>query len=424
MKTYRPEGFHIVIRYIVIIFVACGCIGLLQTSIQAQDVKDLAKQTRSAISASQRAMFSRKFEEAQEQLNKAAEMIQQIKTADPEYSQLTTLENQYRKQLKDLEKRLPKKEAAEPTPEPAETGGAEAAQDLNALARQANNALSASQRVMFNRKFEEAQAELKKAAELIAQIKAADSTFSQLKSLESKYERQKTDLEKRLPKKETSSSAASETQPASSEPATAKLPSNVVYYLKQVDDIITQNEQTFEGELIGSPDAYIGNLESALKRVNETMDRIFKTYGDKFDHEHPDVKARQEKIAEFQAKIEEFKVKIAVQQSQAAKIEVQRNAQSEKWLQKITPYITGVGQSGYDENSYLIGSGTSNVDELVHRKMIYAKAKVLFDEYQQIEFPHGKTQALEMAEDELDRALKGFEKGYQESIDRFAQEAV
>ena len=228
---------------------------------------------------------------------------------------------------------------------------------------------------------------------------------------------------KRLPKKETSSSPVSETQPASSEPTAAKLPSNVLYYLKQVDDTITQNEQTFEGELIGSPDAYIGNLESALKQANETMERIFKTYGDKFDHEHPDVKTRQDKIAAFQTKIEEFKVKIAAQQAQAAEVEAQRNAQSEKWLQKIHPYITGVGQSGYDENSYLIGSGTSNVDELVHRKMIYAKAKVLFDEYQQIEFPHGKTQALEMAEDELDRALKGFEKGYQESIDRFAQEA-
>ena len=96
----------------------------------------------------------------------------------------------------------------------------------------------------------------------------------------------------------------------------------------------------------------------AIKQVNETMDRIFKTYGDKFDHEHPDVKARQERIAEFQSKIEKFKANIAAQQAQAVETEAQRNAQSEKWLSKIKPYITGVGQAGYDENNYLIGSGT------------------------------------------------------------------
>ena len=109
MKTYRPGQFYVVIIYILVILVGLGCIGIFQRPVQAEDVENLAKQVRSAISASQRAMFSRKFEEAQEQLNKAADLIQQIKTADPEYSQLTTLENQYQKQLKDLEKTLAQK---------------------------------------------------------------------------------------------------------------------------------------------------------------------------------------------------------------------------------------------------------------------------------------------------------------------------
>lgn len=423
MKFFQTGQFHSIFTCMVVLFIGVGFVVTSQTPAPAQDVDTLAKQAKSAISASQRAMFSRKFEEAQEQLNKAANLLEQLKAADPNYSQLSTLENQFQKQKSDLEKRMPKEETAAPTPEPEASSGADAAQDLDTLARQASNALSASQRAMLNRKLDEAQAELAKAAELIGQIKAADAEFRQLSSLESKYERQKADLEKRLPKEETSTSPASATQPAASESQTAKLPGNVTHYLEQVDRTIARQERTFERELVGSPDSYIGNLESALKEVNEAMDRIFDAYGDKFDHEHPEVKARQAKIAEFQTRIEEFKANVAAQQAQAADAEAQQKAQSEEWLQKIKPYITGVGQSGHDETMYLIGSGTDNVDELVARKKIYGEAKALFDEYRQVEFPSGKTIDLELAEEKLAYALTGFEEGYQETLDRFATKA-
>lgn len=300
-----------------------------------------------------------------------------------------------------------------------------ASQDLDALARQAKNAISASQRAMFSSKWTEAQEQLDKAAELIEQLKTADPNYAQLATIENQFKKQQADLEKRLPKEETSTSPASSTQPAASESQAAKLPGNVTHYLEQVDRTIEQQERIFEQEeLVGDPDAYIGNLESALKQVNETMQRIFDAYGDKFDHEHPDVKARQAKIAEFQANIEEFKANIAARQTQAAEADAQQKAQSDEWLQKITPYITHGAPGTYAEDKYLVGAGTANVDELVARKKVYGNARAFFDEYQQVEFPNGKTIDLEMAEEELARALKGFEEGYRESVDRFAAEAV
>lgn len=416
MKFYQPEQCHNVAIYILVLLVGIGLVLTFQMSVLAQDVKTLAKEADKAVSASQRAMFSRKFEEAQKELEKAADLIEQIKAADPDFAQLKTLESKYAKQQKDLEKRLPKEKPAEPTPQPSEK---DAAQDLNALAKEVNTALSASQRAMFSRKFEEAQEELKKAAELIGQIKAADPAFNQLKSLEGKYDRQKTDLEKRLPKEKPVESATG-TQPDQPESQTDKLPSKVTYYLENVDRIMEQGENSLARDSVASPDDRIQGFEMKLKEANDVMKRIFDSYGDQFDHDHPDVKARQEKIAAFQSKIEEFKANVAAEQAQAAEVEAQRNAQSNEWLDKIKPYTTGLGQPGYDENKHL-GSGTDNVDELVQQKAIYMEAKALFDEYQQVEFPHGKTEELELAEKDLVRALKGFEEGYQETLERFAR---
>lgn len=414
MKTLRTT-------WLVILVLGCGFLAVTQSAVFAQDADALAKQARSAIKASQRAMFSRKFDDAQKQLATAADLLEQLKAADPDYPQLSTLENQFQKQQKDLEKRLPKEEPAEPTPEAA--ASSEDGPDLKTLARQAGNAISASQRAMMNRKFDEAQAELAKAAELIAHIKAADADFSQLNGLESHYERQKADLEKRLPKDETAAAPAADAPPAATEDGPAKLPGTVLHYLEQVDQTLERQERIFEKkELVGDPDSYIGNLESALKQVNETMERIFDSYGDQFDHEHPDVKARQAKIAEFQANIAELQATFEARQAQAADAEARQQAQSDEWLQKIGPYVAGPGQPGHDEGTYLIGAGTANVDELVARKQIYGTAKEVFDEYQQVEFPDGKTQALEMAADELALALEGFESGYQESLDRFASD--
>ncbi|HOP48789.1 MAG TPA: hypothetical protein PK874_14120 [Desulfobacteraceae bacterium] len=302
------------------------------------------------------------------------------------------------------------------------SGSQSAGQDVKKLASDAGKAISASQRAMFSRKFDDAQKELSKAADIIEQIRAADQDFSQLNSLQSKYEKQKADLEKRLPK-EISNQPVAVKKEKRPESQPDKLPSTVTHYLKDVDRMIEKGEKDLSREVIGSPEVRIGNLELTLKEANGTMDRIFSSYGDKFNHDHPDVKLRQHNIASFKAKIEGFKANYAAQKTQQAKSEGQKKAQSDEWLKKIRPYVTGTGQSGYDENKYLIGSGTANVDELVHRKKIYAQAKTLFEEYQKAEFPNGKTQELEFAEEELARSLKGFEEGYKQTLENFASEA-
>ncbi len=78
----------------------------------AQDVKSLARQANNEIRTSQRHMFSRKLEEAKAALDKARDLIDQIKAADPAFSQLKSLESKYAKQEKDLGKKLNKGNSA------------------------------------------------------------------------------------------------------------------------------------------------------------------------------------------------------------------------------------------------------------------------------------------------------------------------
>ena len=74
----------------------------------AQDADALAKQASAELRAAERSMFSGKIQEAQQQLLKAGELIEQLKAADPEHRNLRSLENKYTKLQKDIERRLPK----------------------------------------------------------------------------------------------------------------------------------------------------------------------------------------------------------------------------------------------------------------------------------------------------------------------------
>lgn len=299
------------------------------------------------------------------------------------------------------------------------------AQDVKTLAKEANNELRNSQKMMFNGKMEEAQEHLNNAAELIEKIKTLDPNFNQLKSLERKYEKQKKDLEKRLGKK-TSSGTKPATQPKETgKPSGSnKLPGGVTHRLKDIDRILQRGDRVLTKKTTASDDWKAKELESVIAQANGIMDEIMKRYGDQIPPDHPEMKEIQDKITAFQGKLNEFKGQVAEQKSQAAQAQAKREAQSQEWFTKIKPYITGLGQPGYDEAKYLIPSGTENVEELLRRKGIYDEAAALFAEYKKADFPQGKTDELEQAEKDLVYALDGFTEGYNMTVEGFFTKAA
>ena len=80
----------------------------------AQDADQLAKDANNELRSGERAMFSSKFDEALASLNKAKELIDQIKSLDPGHSKLSTLESGYERLERDLSRRMPKDEPKQP----------------------------------------------------------------------------------------------------------------------------------------------------------------------------------------------------------------------------------------------------------------------------------------------------------------------
>ena len=94
------------------------------TSGWSQDAAALVRQANTELRTSQRHMFSGKFEQAAEELKKAAASIEQLEATDPNHAQVKSLKQKYDRQKKDLDKRMGKSGSSTPSrSEPAKAGG-------------------------------------------------------------------------------------------------------------------------------------------------------------------------------------------------------------------------------------------------------------------------------------------------------------
>ena len=122
---YLPKSLLNKLNFLAIAAVLAAYFLIPNAQVWAQDdPTTMAKETNKELRDSKRMMFSRKFEESKTHLDKAAKLIQKIKTADPAFQQLKGLESKYAKQKKDLEKRLPKTNTPGTTTTPKKTSPA------------------------------------------------------------------------------------------------------------------------------------------------------------------------------------------------------------------------------------------------------------------------------------------------------------
>jgi hypothetical protein len=222
---------------------------------------------------------------------------------------------------------------------------APAQEDAKTLAKDANQELRTVESLVFKGQPDEAQTHLKTAGELIAKLKSVDPNFSQLKTLEQKYAKLQKDLEKRQGK---TTPAKPETSKQGEKPegtgTAEKLPGGVTHRLQQVDTVLQKGDRVLTKDTVASDDWKVKELESVIQEANGLMDEILKSYGDQIPPGHPEVQARQDKIAAFQESVKTFKGDVSDQKTQAAEAQTRRETQSQEWLAKISPYITGSGQ--------------------------------------------------------------------------------
>lgn len=297
-----------------------------------------------------------------------------------------------------------------------------AGDDAQTLGRDADKELRAAQRAMFGGKLDEAQQSLDKAAELIEKLKAAAPDDRRLKALTSKLERTRRDVEKRRGKAGGGETATGKT-PAAADKDAPKLPGGVTFRLKKVDAILARGDDALTKKTTVSNDWKVKTLEAIVTEADEMMTDIRNRYGRTIPATNDELKTRETKIATFRQKVKEFKGEVGDKAAADAKLKAEREKQSAEWLARLKPYVTGRGDPGYDEDKYLIASGTSNVEELMRRKAIHGQASALMDKYRKTEFRAGKTDELTTTEEELAGGLKRFEEGFKSTTDGFVKDA-
>jgi hypothetical protein len=172
------------------------------------------------------------------------------------------------------------------------------AQDVKAMEREINSELRNAQNLMFNGKAEESDAKLNKVAELIEALKSHDPGNAQIKSLEQRMQKQRTDLDRRMPAKFSKPETPKQTPaiekkevkkdsgPQSSGASTQKtdtvdqpkaLPRNTRQEMQTLNRAIQSLETTEKDRLkqIQEGDShYMQQMESTLKRIQEKLDEL------------------------------------------------------------------------------------------------------------------------------------------------------
>ncbi len=236
------------------------------------------------------------------------------------------------------------------------------AQDVKAMEREANSTLRSAQNMMFSGKLEESDAALKKVADLLDAIRAQDPESSQLRSLDQRLQRQRTDLDRRMPataapppETRPAPGAAAERRPDPGEQPRA-LPRNTRQEMMTLNRALQSLETTEKDRLerIQAGDAHhMQQMESTMKRIREKLDELPDLFAQVLDTaekdgitDHPDItdaKARidevtawaEREMASARAFVENFEARRAAAASDAQELRKRFEEHNDRYFTPI-----------------------------------------------------------------------------------------
>jgi len=286
-------------------------------------------------------------------------------------------------------------------------------QDAAALAKQASGSLREAQSHFFNGRLAQAEAGLAEAEEAVASLKGADPANAQLASFEQKCAKLRKDIAARKPKAAAGAAVPAATAAA---PTGDKLPSSVVFRLKEASRSLDKVERILGG--VSSADYKVEASRAALEDAKATMAGIAKDYGAQASPDAPEMRGVADRIAAAEASIVQFQSGAA----QGAAADAQAESEAEAWLQRLNPYVMGPGNAEHNAAKYLTPSSTSDVAELAQRQALCAEAKVLLAEYEKAGVTAGGD-ALAEAERQLRYAVTAFEDSFKAHVQRSLEDA-
>ena len=338
----------------------------------SENVKTLTKEAKKELRQAERNMFGGKNDKAIAALESIKEKLLKIKAVDPNNPNLKTLENKYKKLVKDLEKRtgkdlgggtlmaagtstqpkLPPKPEAKPMPEKPAPAPAPVTGDVKTLATEASKLLRGAEKSMFSGKNDEVAQKLSQAKAMIDKIKVADPKNSQLASLEKKYGRIQKKLEAKAPKAMPApAKVAQQAAPKKAAAPSSKLPyaarkpfSNATRPLQGLDTLFND---LADPNYRGDKDQLVERIENRIKNSRQSLDQAKALAAQKgvtshpdFDKVEADLAAAEKKVVQAKSGYKEVKAAAAAK-SKEVKADVKALMDEYKRVKSVFERATG-----------------------------------------------------------------------------------
>ena len=287
-----------------------------------------------------------------------------------------------------------------------------------------NKQMRDAQSLYFKGKAQEADDALKKAEEMAAEIMAGPDAAEKekVKRLDGRLKKLRKDIDGKLGKS-TGGAAPTKaegttpaTKPADTAEGSGELPSHVTSDLKVVERYIASAQQNLDSGDIPNARRSLGSAQDKLQQTAERKKRYFTP-------EHPEYKALQARIEELDAAVAAAEKKQAEKKAAADMAAANAKAESDKWIAKLQPYVTGPGQPGYDPERYFVGSYTADQKEMAKRSVIFGKVSADMEAYRAAGLGEKATDELKSIVRDIEYDIKTFEESTKSTAELKVKEA-
>ena len=173
--------------------------------------------------------------------------------------------------------------------------------------------------------------------------------------------------------------------------AAADLPSSVASRVKQINSALDAADQALEAD-------HLQTAQRKLKDVQRLLKEIKDRYAGKFDENDAVYKAMLDHLAATTARVEAAEQQAAGSAAASAADKASHEALCQEWVAKLGSFVD------HKSDQYLrVGStfNSASPEDQAKSKAAYARAKVLFDQYQLVKFSQEKTRNLKNVESSL-----------------------
>jgi len=280
----------------------------------------------------------------------------------------------------------------------------------SATAHDINKEIRNAQKFFFRGDAEKADEILKNAEALAAEVMTGSNAAEKQKveRLLGRMQKLRHDIDRKLGKSTDSAKKQTSTQILNAEKASTTtvksdaLPSHVRSDLRTVDRYLGVAQENLKSGKTGYARRALTNARQKLEQIAERKKRYISPG-------HPEYLAMQQRLDDLDAQVSTAEKAEIDKKGSDAKAAADAQAQSDQWIAKLKPYVTGMGQPGYDPERYFVAGFTEDQKEMAKRTIIYDKVSADMEAYSTSGPGNNASDELQRIVRDIEHAMKSFQ---------------